>query len=113
MSAVDLAAEHLLCWMEEACELLDCRLPHCDLYDELIDDAYDLTERFAKWCKTEYWTPENVGMLRDVCRFVERELAEYADANVIDEHTPQWFLDTTHALHVFQKRVEEGSHYFD
>lgn len=99
--------------MREACELLDCKLPACDLYDTLVSEAYALTEKFEKWCKSEYWTPENVTMLRQVCHFVQRELDDYADQHGIDEDTPQWFLDTTHALSILEKRVEEGSHYFD
>jgi hypothetical protein len=44
-----------------------------------------------------------------IVKFCQEEL----DRQIFEADPPQWFLDTTHALQILNRRLEEGTHYFD
>ena len=103
------AATHLHQFMRETCFFMCENLPEGEFYDDIVNQAEELTERYGKWVKQEMWCPETCTMLGEVVKFCQEEL----DRQIFEADPPQWFLDTTHALQILDRRLEEGTHYFD
>jgi hypothetical protein len=101
----DAATKHILEWMKGGIDrALFRRVANTDELD-------DLTDRFESWCANEYWTPENVTMLQQVCKVVSKEIEPMLFYD--REETPEWLDDIQCALNILSQRVDEGSLYFD